>query len=267
MKEPEVTDERLRAAVDYVFEAVTFRPPIGQGIRGLSTRILKDSIAKVGKENGAFMGLSAIFLDRDALFRPELVESGKPDEHGRAMLQNWELGLAVNHALSYLRPDDTLRKAIVEGRMNTREDVKREVTRMLADDSIRKPRVLRFFRDFFDYDLGGYICKDNAALASTGVGARGTSHYRAMFDATASTDRLIELILQKDKNVLKELLTTQQVVATGTDKSYFGKKNSKKEREVATLASKEGRGGKTEEGVGRAGGILRKKSKEPGKSN
>ena len=122
--------------------------------------------------------------------------------------------------------------------MNTREDVKREVTRMLADDSIRKPRVLRFFRDFFDYDLGGYICKDNAALASTGVSARGTSHYRAMFDATASTDRLIELILQKDKNVLKELLTTQQVVATGTDKSYFGKKNSKEEREAAALARK-----------------------------
>ena len=237
MKEPIVTDDRLRAAVNYVFEAVTFRPPTKKESEDYLL-IVKDSIDKVGKENGAFMGLSAIFLDRDALFRTELVESGKPDEHGRAMLQDWELGLAVNHALSYLRPDDTLRKAIVEGRMKTREDVKREVTRMLADDSIRKPRVLRFFRDFFDYDLGGYICKDNAALASTGVSARGTSHYRAMFDATASTDRLIELILQKDKNVLKELLTTQQVVATGTDKSYFGKKNSKEEREVAGLAAK-----------------------------
>jgi hypothetical protein len=237
MKEPEITDERLRAAVDYVFEAVTFRPPSDKETEDY-LRILKDSIDKVGKENGAFMGLSAIFLDRDALFRAELVESGKPDKHGRIMLQDWELGLAVNHALSYVRPDDTLRKAIVEGRMKTREDVKREVARMLADDSMRKPRVLRFFRDFFDYDLGGYICKDNAALASTGVGARGTSHYRAMFDATASTDRLIELILQKDKDILKELLTTQQVVATGTDKTYFGKKNSKEERAVATLARK-----------------------------
>jgi hypothetical protein len=237
MKEPGFPDERLRAAVNYVFESVTFRPPTDKET-GDYLRIVKNSIDKVGKENGAFMGLSAIFLDRDALFRPELVESGKPDEHGRVMLQDWELGLAVNHALSYVRPDDTLRKAIVEGRMRTRDDVKREVTRMLADDSIRKPRVLRFFRDFFDYDLGGYICKDNAALASTGASARGTSHYRAMFDATASTDRLIELILQKDKDVLKELLTTQQVVATGTDKTYFGKKNSKEEREAATLARK-----------------------------
>lgn len=237
MKEPGVTDERLRSAVDYVFEAVTFRPPSGKESNEY-LEILRDSIAKVGKENGAFMGLSAIFLDRDALFRVETAQSGKPDQYGRVMLGDWELGLAVNHALSYVRPDDTLRQAIVEGRMKTREDVKREVSRMLATDSIRKPRILRFFRDFFDYDLGGYICKDNAALARTGVSSRGTSHYRAMFDATASSDRLIELILKEDRDVLKQLLTTNQVVATGNDKSYFGKKNNKEEREVATLARK-----------------------------
>ena len=237
MKEPGTTDERLRAAVDYVFEAVTYRPS-SRKESDEYLGILKDSIGKVGKENGAFMGLSAIFLDRDALFRVETAQSGKPDRYGRVMLRDWELGLAVNHALSYIRPDEVLRKAIVEGRMRTRDDVKREVSRMLDDDSIRKPRVLRFFRDFFDYDLGGYICKDNAALARTGVSSRGTSHYRAMFDATASTDRLIELVLQKDEDVLKELLTTRQVVATGADKSYFGKKNNKEEREVATLVRK-----------------------------
>jgi hypothetical protein len=237
MKEPGVTDERLRAAVDYVFEAVTYRPPSGKESDEY-LGILKDSIGKVEKENGAFMGLSAIFLDRDALFRVETAQSGKPDRYGRVMLKDWELGLALNHALSYVRPDEALRKTIVEGRMRTREDVKCEVSRMLDDDSIRKPRVLRFFRDFFDYDLGGYICKDNAALGRTGVSSKGTSHYRAMFDATASSDRLIELILKKDEDVLKELLTTQQVVATGNDKTYFGKKNSKEERATATLVRK-----------------------------
>ena len=72
------------------------------------------------------------------------MEDGKPDSHGRVMLQDWELGLAVNHALSYIQPDEILRDAIAEGRMKTRDDVQREVLRMLADDSIRKPRVLRF---------------------------------------------------------------------------------------------------------------------------
>ena len=232
MKEPGITNERLRTAVDFLFEELTFRPPTTEESNDY-LQIVKNSIGKVGKEKGVFMGLSSVFLDRDALFRPELVESGKPDQHGRVMLQDWELGLAVNHALRYIKPDAQLRKAIVEGRMRTRIDVEREVTRMIADDSTRKPRVLRFFRDFFDYDLGGYICKDTKALGETGVSTRGTSHYRAMFDATASTDRLIELIVQKDKDVLKELLTTQLIVATRNDNIYFGRKNSPEERKAA----------------------------------
>jgi len=228
----EITDESLRAAVDFLFEALTFRPPT-ESESDDYLGLVRDSIAKVGEEDGVFMGLSAIFLDRDALFRPELAEGGTPDEHGRIMLQDWELGLAVNHALRYIRPDEALRAAIVEGRMRTREDVRREVTRMLEDESIRKPRVLRFFRDYFDHDLGGYICKDNAALTRTGVSNRGTAHFRAMFDATASTDRLIELILEEDQDVLRELLTTDRVVATKNDEVYFGRYRTRPERVVA----------------------------------
>ena len=237
MKEEGVTDARLRAAVDYLFEALTFRPPTETESDDYLA-IVKQSIEKLGKEDGAMLGLSSIFLDRDALFRPELAAAGTPDQHGRVMLQDWELGLAVNHALRYIQPDEELRSAVVEGRMRTRADVKREVERMLADDSIRKPRVLRFFRDYFDYDLGGYICKDSSALAATGASNRGQSHYRAMFDAAASTDRLIELILQEDKDVLKQLLTTDKVVATGNDNVYFGKKRTKEERAEAVAAAK-----------------------------
>ena len=237
MKEEDVTDKRLRAAVNYLFEALTFRAP-SQQESDTYLEIAQQSIEKLGKEDGAVLGLSSIFLDRDALFRPELTDAGKSDEHGRVMLQNWELGLAVNHALRYVKPDDKLRKAIVEGKMRTKADVKREVKRILADDSIRKPRVLRFFRDYFDYDLGGYICKDTKALADTGVSTRGTSHYRAMFDSTASTDRLIELILQEDKDVFRQLLTTDKVVATRTDNVYFGRKRSKEEVAVAVAAAK-----------------------------
>jgi hypothetical protein len=242
MKEEQVTDERLRAAVDYLFEALTFRPPT-QTESGNYLAIAKQSIEKLGKVEGAVLGLSSLFLDRDALFRPELAENGKPDQHGRVMLQDWELGLAVNHALRYLKPDEELRKAIVAGRMRTRADIKREVERMLADDRIRKPRLLQFFRDYFDYDLGGYICKDNKALAETGVSNRGDAHYRAMFDATASTDCLIELILHEDKDVLRQLLTTNKVVATKADNVYFGQRRSKEEAATAAaLAKREAQG-------------------------
>jgi len=243
MKDDSVTDERLRAAVDFLFEAMTFRPPT-RPESDAYLGVVKQSIEKLGKKDGAVLGLSSIFLDRDALFRPELADSGRADQHGRVMLQDWELGLAVNHALRYIKPDDELRKAITEGRMRTKADVKREVERMLADDSIRKPRVLQFFRDYFDYDLGGYICKDAKALAETGINNRGESHYLAMFDATASTDRLIELILQDDKDVLKQLLTTDKVVATNADRVYFGTKRSKEERAASVAAEKKANLGK-----------------------
>jgi len=237
MKEEGVSDSRLREAVDYLFEALTFRPP-SQEESDAYLEIVKQSIVKLGKEDGAVLGLSAIFLDRDALFRPELAQYGKPDAHGRVMLQDWELGLAVNHAMRYIKPDEQLRQAILDGRMQTRADVEREVDRMLSDESIRKPRVLRFFRDYFDYDLGGYICKDSKALGQTGASNRGTSHYRAMFDATASTDRLVELILEEDKDVLKQLLTTNKVVATNSDRIYYGKQNTKEERAASVAAAK-----------------------------
>jgi hypothetical protein len=237
MQNEDVTDKGLRAAVDSLFESLTFRPPSKQESETY-LELVKQSIEKLGKEDGAVLGLSSIFLDRDALFRPELVEKGTPDKHGRVMLQDWELGLAINHALRYIKPDDELRESIVKGRMRTREDVKRELERMLNDDSIRKPRILRFFRDYFDYDLAGYICKDSKALGETGASNRGQSHYRAMFDATASTDRLIEMILQEDKDVLNQLLTTNKVVATRNDTVYLGKQRTKEEKAASVAAAK-----------------------------
>lgn len=237
MKDEGVTDDRLRAAVDYLFEALAFRPPtVAESNNYLA--IVKQSIDKLGKEDGAVLGLSAIFLDRDALFRPELAANGVPDEHGRLPLRDWELGLAVNHALRYLKPDEELRKAIIAGRMRTSGDVKREVQRMLADDNIRKPRLLQFFRDYFDYDLAGYICKDAKALAETGVSNQGDGYYRAMFDAAASTDRLIELILKEDRDVLRQLLTTDKVVATKGDEIFFGERLSKEKAVAAAQANK-----------------------------
>jgi len=237
MTTDDVTEERLREAVNYLFEALTFRPPRPDESTAY-LEIVQHSIEQLGKEDGAVLGLSSIFLDRDALFRPELAEDGQPDLHGRIMLQDWELGLAVNHALRYIKPDYELRESIVEGRMRTRDDVKREVERMLADESIRKPRILAFFRDYFDYDRGGYICKDSKALASTGVSNRGTAHYRAMFDATASTDRLIELVLQEDADVLTQLLTTDRFVSTRADSIYLGRRRTEQETAKAVAAAK-----------------------------
>ena len=232
MSEEGVDKVRLRAAVDFLFESLTFRPPSKRESNEY-LNILRQSIKKLGKEDGTPLGLSSIFLDRDALFRAELVQDGEADQHGRMMLQDWELGLAINHALCYLKPDQELRAAIAEGRMRTAADVKREVTRILADESIRKPRILQFFRDYFDYDHAGSICKDTKALAATGArNGKTVPHYRAMREASISTDRLVELILSQDQDVLKQLLTTDQLVVTKKDSTYFGRRRLPSENDA-----------------------------------
>lgn len=222
MNEPGVADERLETAVNFLFEALTCRPPAESETQQY-LGILKEAIADLGKEEGVILGLVPIFLDREALFRTELADYGQPDAYGRVMLQDQELALAVNAAFSYLPPDETLQAAVSGGRMRTAEDVQREVTRILGDDRIRKPRVLRFFREFFDYDRAGSMCKDSRALLDAGGAPNAQTHYRTMFGMTANTDRLVELILQEDKNVLRELLTTDRIVADpNSDAPYLG---------------------------------------------
>ena len=210
MNTPGVSGERLREVIRFLFESLTLRPP-SENETALYLEIANKSITALGKDEGVFLGLVPIFLDRDALFRPELCENGKPDAHGRVMLQGDELALAINAAFSYIRPDnDHLRTALAEGHLKTREDVQREVSRILNDDSIRKPRILQFFREYFDYDRAATICKTRQSIE--GQGAHYESHPAVINSMIANTDGLIEIILREDKNVLKELLTTDRVI-------------------------------------------------------
>ena len=222
MAEPGVSDERITAAVDFLFEALTLRPPTAEETAAY-VRVVRKSIEALGKEDGAILGLTPIFLDRAALFRSELCKTGEPDRYGRVMLQDQELVLAINAAFSYITPDRKLKEALEEGHLKTREDVKREVTRILADDSIRKPAVLRFFREYFDYELAGRVDKDDNLLIKAGGLSKSKSHRFLMVKMATNTDRLVELILEEDKNVLCELLTTNRAILPESprDEGYF----------------------------------------------
>ena len=210
MKTPGVSDERLREVIAFLFESLTLRPP-SEAETAVYLEIANKSILELGKEEGVFLGLVPIFLDRDALFRPELCKNGQADTYGRVPLEGDELALAINAAFSYIRPEnDHLRTALAEGQLKTREDVKREVTRILNDDSIRKPRILQFFREYFDYDRAATICKTRESIV--GQGAHYESHPAVINSMIANTDGLIELILREDRDVLKELLTTNRLI-------------------------------------------------------
>jgi hypothetical protein len=218
MKDESFSQEKLQAAVMFLFESLTQRPA---GAEEVARYVLlaNESIKALGEKEGAILGLTPIFLDPEALFRSELAKGGVADEHGRVMLEGWELALAINHAFSYLGPDHLLKEAVSEGRLTSREDVSREVKRILKDESIRKPRVLQFFREYFDYDRAGRICKDSASLKAAGGDER--RYYETMLAMTAHVDRLIELIVQEDQNVLRELLTTDRVVCDPAREKLF----------------------------------------------
>ena len=63
------------------------------------------------------------------------------------MLQGHELALAINGAFSYLKPDPSLKAALTEGRLKTRKDVTREVTRILNDESFANLEFFNFFEN------------------------------------------------------------------------------------------------------------------------
>ena len=65
------------------------------------------------------------------------------------MLQGQELALAINAAFSYIQPDDQLKSALASGKLKTREDVKREVTRILNDDSNQKTALTTVLQRVF----------------------------------------------------------------------------------------------------------------------
>lgn len=230
MKDEASSPQKLQAAVEFLFESLTLRPPSSQEIDQY-VALANASIQALGFKAGAIPGLAPIFLDPDALFRPELAGSAPPDEHGRIMLQGWELALAINGAFSYLNPDPVLRKAVTGGHLKTREDVIRETKRILNDDSIRKPRILQFFREYFDYDRAGRVCKDTTALKEAGGGDR--DYYPVMFGMTAHTDRLVELIVAEDREVLRELLTTNRVVSNKAESLYYSQFENLKKAPVA----------------------------------
>ena len=86
--------------------------------------------------------------------------------------------------------------------------------RILDDDEIYKPRLLGFFHEYFGYHRAPEVCKDEQR-----------DYVHKPQQLVLDTDRLVLDILEKDQDVLKELLTTP--------KSYVNKVWLKRDGEHA----------------------------------
>lgn len=204
------TQAQLEKLVPFLFHAMTGRDPRPEELNK-QIAFIQNEVKVLGKVEGMIVGCVPIFLHPEALYRYEF-GSGEPDQHGRSMLAGNELGNSIAGALTYMSPDSQLQAALKAGNLKTRADVLREVTRIMDDDSIRKPRILRFFQEYFDYHRAPSVCKDTKSLKAVQVHDTGSQYNLKMNYLVSETDRLIEYVLAADRNVLHELLTTNECV-------------------------------------------------------
>ncbi len=204
------THAQLEKLVPFLFNSLTGRNP---RVEELNKQIsfIQNEVKVLGKVEGLIVGCVPIFLHPEALYRYEF-GSGAPDQYGRVMLAGDELANSIAGALTYMSPDPQLQAALKAGDFRSRADVLREVTRIMDDGSIRKPRILRFFQEYFDYHRAPLVCKDTQSLKAAKVHDTGSQYNLKMNYLVSETDRLIEYILAADRNVLHELLTTNDCI-------------------------------------------------------
>ena len=175
-----VTDEQIGKLVDQLFNKIIERSPDSQEFAEYSA-LVKSYVEKIGSEAAIEKLIQTLILRTDFVYRQEF-GAGEPDEHGRRMLSPRDASYALAYALTDSSPDKELQEAAKNGKLNTREDYRREVERMLknrsqyyiideaverigADSFTNMPiRKLRFFREFFGYPEGAAHFQGQQAL-------------------------------------------------------------------------------------------------------
>lgn len=206
------TVEETKTAIRKQFHLTLLREPTNQEMQQF-LRLAEKNAKNAGQVIGAKYTLTAILMLPEALYRMELGH-GTLDEHGRRLLSPRELAYAIAFALTDDPPDSELLTAANTGKLSSREDVRREVQRILGDKKIAKPRILRFFDEYFEFPVATDVFKDLPLVGDEfkdvgGPGARRPILWRP-YSLVNDTRHLIRYILEQDRDVLKELLTTNK---------------------------------------------------------
>ncbi len=191
LMDPAVTPTRaqLEKAVQLQFRVALARNAETDEVGRLLA--LYDQCAKSGDHPGAVKTmLSAVLLRSDAMFRQEL---GDPATN---QLTPRETAAAISLALGNNR-EQKIFEAAEKGALVTREQIAEHIRRILDDPKFKKPRVLGFFREYFGYANAPDVFKDSP---------KDLLHVPRQH--VNDTERLVLFILEKDRDVLRALLTT-----------------------------------------------------------
>jgi hypothetical protein len=201
------TPEQAEAVLAPTFHGLFQRAPTARETERYG-EFLRKNAAKLGGAGAAEQLLIALFCNKELIHRLE-VPTGPTRR-----LPPRDLARAIAFALTDSVPDEPLARAADDSKLATREEVAEQVKRILADSTIAKPRVLRFFREYFGYASAPSVFKDEVTLMKIGVrGARGWNADYFVSDA----DRIVLAVLAEDRDVLRQLLTTTKTFAMTVD--------------------------------------------------
>ncbi|MFM2221964.1 MAG: hypothetical protein RLZZ78_221 [Armatimonadota bacterium] len=197
------SQDQLEVAASQHFKKVVFRDPTKDELLKYAS-LFRLSAKDGGNSEALRVMLMAIMMHPESVYRVE-IGLGESDASGRRMLSSTELAFAISYALTDQRPDSILLQAAEAGKLKSKEDVQAQISRMLEDESLEKPRILRFFQEFFGYNQAHVIFKDEAR--SGGFRYYGED-YPVIYERDA--DLFVLNILANDKDVFRKLLTSDE---------------------------------------------------------
>lgn len=205
------TDDLLKNAIIHQFKVALQRAP-NEAEMTKYLGFIKSTMAHSDPASALKKMMVSVLMEPEFLYRNEF-GGGTPDTHGRTKLTPREASYAIAYALTDRIPDKALVEAAQSGKLETPEDYEREVRRMLADDTIAKPRILRFFQDYFGYKGIFHVFKDEERFGGAYNPHRVVSTkyiYRVPGKVSGEADTLVNWVLKNDKDVLETLLTTDK---------------------------------------------------------
>lgn len=122
----DATAEQIQAAVKESFEKILQQTPEPGEMQEYS-KLLTNDLKTYEPLKAVERFLNRMLFHPSVLYRVETPIAGSQ----RSIMPPRQLARAIAYSLTYSEPDEGLRKAVAEGRLSTREDVRREVERLV----------------------------------------------------------------------------------------------------------------------------------------
>ncbi|QDU96019.1 DUF1588 domain-containing protein [Lignipirellula cremea] len=202
------TAEQIDAGVSAVFDRVLQRAPTEQE-RQRYAGFVKKNLQQADAPAAVEQLLLAVMMHPEVFYRVEVARQAQE-------LAPHHLARAIAYSLTDKGPDEKLLQAVADNQLNTAEEVRGQVLRILDDAETSPLRILRFFQEYFGYTRATDVFKDAPTLQAERVvdDAKSTSKEgvwaEASYTFVRDADWLILDILAQDRNVLRELLTTRE---------------------------------------------------------